>query len=120
MAGVRAGDLTQISNPAVDPLTVWVRPAPWWLRVVWREPFVGLAVPWGIYLRAGPETFEPSALRGILAHELVHIAQWRELGARRFLQSYLGDYFAGRFAGLGHLAAYRKIKLERDPRIDDR
>lgn len=117
MARVRAGDLTEFTNPAVDPHTVWVRPASRWLRLVWRQPFIGLAVPWGIYLRGDFSEYEPSALKSILAHELVHIAQWRELGVRRFLQSYVGDYLAGRLAGRGHLAAYAAIKLERDPRI---
>lgn len=52
----------------------------------------------------------------LLAHELVHVRQWRELGAGRFLWRYLGAYFWGRRAGLGHAAAYRAIPLEVEAR----
>lgn len=52
----------------------------------------------------------------LLAHELVHVRQWRELGAPRFLWRYLGAYLAGRAAGLGHDAAYRAIPLEVEAR----
>lgn len=48
----------------------------------------------------------------LLRHELVHVRQWRELGARRFLTRYLGAYAAGRRRGLGHDAAYRAIPFE--------
>lgn len=52
----------------------------------------------------------------LLAHELVHVRQWRELGAVRFLWRYLGAYVRGRAAGLGHAAAYREIPLEVEAR----
>jgi hypothetical protein len=52
----------------------------------------------------------------LLAHELVHVRQWRELGAARFLWCYLAAYAAGRRAGLGHAAAYRAIPLEAEAR----
>jgi len=53
---------------------------------------------------------------GLLAHELVHVQQWREMGALRFLGRYLGDYLRGRLRGLGHWDAYRAISLEADAR----
>ena len=53
---------------------------------------------------------------GLLAHELVHVGQWRELGTARFLHHYLADYLRGRRAGLSHWAAYRAIALEVDAR----
>jgi hypothetical protein len=52
----------------------------------------------------------------LLAHELVHVEQWRELGAARFLVRYLGDYARHRAAGLGHRPAYAAIGLEVDAR----
>ena len=52
----------------------------------------------------------------LLAHELVHVRQWRELGALRFLWRYLGAYFRGRAAGLGHQRAYEAISLEVEAR----
>ena len=53
---------------------------------------------------------------GLLAHELVHVRQWRELGPIRFLWRYLGAYFRGRASGLDHAAAYRAIPLEVEAR----
>jgi hypothetical protein len=52
----------------------------------------------------------------LLAHELVHVRQWRELGAARFLWRYLGAYLAGRMAGLNHRRAYEAIPLEVEAR----
>jgi hypothetical protein len=51
-----------------------------------------------------------------LGHELVHVRQWRELGAARFLWRYLGAYFQGRVAGLNHQRAYEAIPLEEEAR----
>jgi hypothetical protein len=52
----------------------------------------------------------------LLAHELVHVRQWRELGPGRFLWRYLGAYARGRAAGLGHQRAYEAIPLEVEAR----
>lgn len=52
----------------------------------------------------------------LLAHELVHVRQWRELGPGRFLWRYLGAYVRGRMAGLGHRRAYEAIPLEVEAR----
>ena len=57
-----------------------------------------------------------AADRALLGHELVHVRQWRELGAPRFLSRYLTAYARGRFAGLGHDRAYRAIPLEGEAR----
>jgi uncharacterized protein DUF4157 len=56
--------------------------------------------------------------RGLIAHELVHVRQWRELGATRFLVRYLGAYSRGRWRRLGHRAAYEAIPLEVEARAD--
>ncbi len=52
----------------------------------------------------------------LLAHELVHVRQWRELGAPRFLWRYLGSYTRGRASGLSHQQAYEAIPLEVEAR----
>jgi Domain of unknown function (DUF4157) len=54
--------------------------------------------------------------RGLIAHELVHVRQWRELGAAHFVVRYLGAYARGRWRGLGHQAAYEAIPLEAEAR----
>src|SRR4051794_15701552 len=60
-----------------------------------------------ILVRRGHETGA-----GLLAHELVHVEQWRKLGVVRFLRGYLGAYLRGRRGGLGHWDAYRAIPFE--------
>ena len=52
----------------------------------------------------------------LLAHELVHVRQWRELGVARFLWCYLSAYLRGRAGGLRHNEAYRAIPLEVEAR----
>ncbi len=52
----------------------------------------------------------------LIAHELVHVEQWRRQGAIGFLWAYLGDYVRGRRSGLGHWDAYRAIRAEADAR----
>ena len=53
----------------------------------------------------------------LIAHELVHVRQWSDLGAVRFLVRYLGTYARGRWRGLGHTAAYEAIPLEAEARL---
>ena len=53
----------------------------------------------------------------LIAHELVHVRQWSDLGAVRFLVRYLGAYARGRWRGLGHTAAYEAIPLEAEARL---
>jgi len=53
---------------------------------------------------------------GLIAHELVHVRQWRELGTVRFLTRYLRAYARGRRRGLGHRDAYEAIPLEAEAR----
>jgi Domain of unknown function (DUF4157) len=80
--------------------------------VPWLTPGVG-AMTLGrvILVRRGQAGDE-----ALLAHELVHVRQWRELGAGRFLWRYLGAYARGRAAGLGHQRAYEAIPLEVEAR----
>ena len=53
----------------------------------------------------------------LIAHELVHVEQWRRLGVVRFLRGYLGAYVRGRRSGLGHWPAYRAIPFEAEARL---
>jgi hypothetical protein len=50
--------------------------------------------------------------RLLLAHELQHVEQWRELGVAEFLRRYLGAYAHWRLHGYPHRAAYRRIPAE--------
>jgi len=50
--------------------------------------------------------------KGLIAHELVHVRQFADLGPLRFLGKYVGSYMRFRLNGYGHMAAYRRIPLE--------
>jgi hypothetical protein len=80
--------------------------------VAWLAPgTTGMTIGRWVLLRRGHERD-----RDLLAHELVHVRQWREQGARRFLTSYVGDYLTARWRGAGHWDAYRSIPLEAEAR----
>jgi hypothetical protein len=64
-----------------------------------------------ILVRAGNE-----ADAGLLAHELVHVEQWREQGAVAFLAGYLSEYVRNRLRGMRHWPAYEAISFEADAR----
>jgi hypothetical protein len=48
----------------------------------------------------------------LLAHELEHVKQYRDVGVAAFLARYLADYLALRARGWDHKAAYRRIPAE--------
>jgi Domain of unknown function (DUF4157) len=48
----------------------------------------------------------------LLAHELIHVAQWRRDGVVAFLSTYIRDYVRLRILGLSHAEAYRRIGYE--------
>jgi len=57
---------------------------------------------------------EGPAAAELLAHELVHVGQYRRLGAAAFLGHYVGEYLRGRLAGASHTDAYRAISFEQE------
>lgn len=69
-----------------------------------------------VYLAAGWQDDADAELLALLAHELVHVRQYRDLGAWRFRWAYLREYLGGRLRRLGHDAAYRNISFERAAR----
>jgi len=71
----------------------------------------GMTVGRFVLIRRGREGDER-----LLAHELVHVRQWREQGWLRFLWRYFTDYFKGRRRGLGHRGAYLAIPFEAEAR----
>ena len=52
----------------------------------------------------------------LLAHELVHVRQFSELGARRFVTRYVGEYGRNLWKMRNHRAAYLAISLEEEAR----
>jgi hypothetical protein len=62
-----------------------------------------------------PEVFE-RVIEGsepeLLAHELIHVAQWEDHGMAGFAWAYARDYMRLRMLGATHDAAYRSIGFE--------
>jgi hypothetical protein len=48
----------------------------------------------------------------LIAHERVHVEQWRNYGAVGFVARYGGAYLRWRLRGYTHKAAYRRIPFE--------
>ncbi len=48
----------------------------------------------------------------LLRHELIHVRQFSENGAPRFLVTYVGHYLRWRARGYPHSGAYRRIPQE--------
>jgi Domain of unknown function (DUF4157) len=69
-----------------------------------------------VYLATGWQDDTDAELLALLAHELVHVRQYRDLGTWGFRWAYLREYLAGRLRRLGHDAAYRNISFERAAR----
>lgn len=100
----------------VAPEAVAVRPVPRLLMRLWPGWVSAMALPWGIYVRPDMLTEDPDALARLIAHELVHMRQWKTLGPVGFPRRYLTDYLRGRFNGLDHRSAYAAIPLEEEAR----
>lgn len=82
------------------------------VRVPWLAPGTSaMTLGRWILVRRGREQDE-----ALLAHELVHLRQWRELGGFAFLREYLGAYWRGRRRGLRHRDAYLAIPFEAEAR----
>jgi hypothetical protein len=119
-SGIDPASLVELM-PRVDPATVRVRVASGWFRRVWGKRIAAVALPNGVFVRpAVMERFrtgaEPERSGRLIVHELMHIEQWRRLGAFRHVTQYLGDYLRHRFQGLGHWESYRGIRLEQEAR----
>lgn len=73
------------------------------------------AITLGATIFVGPDRFD-RVVDGddaeLLAHELIHVAQWQRDGVVRFVARYLTEYLRLRGWGLGHDAAYRHIGYE--------
>jgi hypothetical protein len=75
--------------------------------------FVGITIGNRIMLRKGHEQKEQ-----LLAHELVHVRQFHQLGTVRFFVRYLTEYAKGIVKLRNTHEAYRAISLEVEARQD--
>ena len=119
-AGIAPDSLATLM-PRVDPATVKVRVAAPWFRRLWAKGIVAVALPTGVFVQpivmerfrtgAEPERWGP-----LIVHELMHIEQWRRLGAVRHVAQYVSDYMRSRLQGHGHWESYKAIRLEVEAR----
>ncbi len=93
-----------------------VKPAPRWMRRLWRNGITAMTLPGAIYVSPVALTADRERLADLISHELVHVRQWRELGTVGFIRRYLVEYVRGRRRGLSHGEAYLAISLEREAR----
>ncbi len=100
--GVSAEEAGAVTGVA-DVNSVPVRPAPAWMRLLWRRGTAALTLPWGIFV--DPARLGDRELSLLILHELVHVRQWQRFGTWRFLRTYLVDYLSGRRRGFDHAAA---------------
>ncbi|KAA3635334.1 MAG: DUF4157 domain-containing protein [Armatimonadetes bacterium] len=85
---------------------------PRWMRATVGSRIEGMTLGARIFL--AEDVFEAVVIGerpDLVAHELVHVAQWRE-GAVTFVLRYLSDYLQLRILGLPHHAAYLGISYE--------
>ena len=76
-------------------------------------PYVGMALGRTLVMR---DPIPPTGTSVLLAHELVHVRQWRELGAIGFLFRYLRDFLRAMKADRNWNRAYRRIGAEEEAR----
>jgi len=87
---------------------------PWWLRPLLKKDVIAITLGRCVYLS---EKLAGSEREGILAHELVHVAQIERVGLLRFYGRYLTEYIANRRKGMPPAEAYRRISFEEEALI---
>jgi len=83
-----------------------------WARVLVPPGSAAWTLGRTVLVRADRWTDGDAETARLVAHELVHVAQWGDRGVVGFLRRYLADYAKGRLQGSGHWDAYRAIPDE--------
>ncbi len=114
-SGLEISELLVAISP-VRPESVSVKTAPAVMRRLWGQGIQAMTLGYNVYV--DPRVIVGPARRfGLLmAHELVHVRQWREQGVFGFGRRYLTGYLHGRQKRLGHRGAYLQIDQELEAR----
>ncbi len=114
-SGLQVAELLEAIRP-VRPESVTVKTAPAAMRRVWGKGIQAMTLGYNVFV-------DPRVIAGparkfglLMAHELVHVRQWREQGLFGFAGKYLGGYLHGRRKRLGHRGAYLQIEQELEAR----
>jgi hypothetical protein len=113
LAAARTANGLDADDPAYERVQIAVAPA--WLRSIWVGPVDAMALPRTVYVTQ--EWFDriiAGRARQLLAHESVHVEQWKKYGRVGFLRRYVTDYVSNRIHGLPHTEAYRAIGFEKE------
>lgn len=107
--------------PRVRPDSVKIRVGPPWFRLFWGRRIAAIALPWGIYVRPAvmrrlQAGSEPVRNVRLIAHELMHVEQWRRLGGAGLIARYGADYIRGLLRTGSHWEAYRAVGTEVEAR----
>lgn len=86
-----------------------------WLIRIWSlpGPYVGMSLGRFVLLT---RSVPPDGTSHLLAHELVHVRQWAELGVAGFAYRYLGEFVRGLRSHRRWQPAYREIGAEVEAR----
>lgn len=114
-SGISPGEVAAALG-GLDLDQVDIRPAPVWLTRLWGKTISAMTLGTRVYVKSASLDRDPSDLGVLIVHELVHVHQWAQLGAIRFLWRYVIGYLRGRFSGLSHQEAYRTIPIEVEAR----
>ncbi len=97
----------------LDLSKVSVRMMSQWMSRILGPDVAAVTLGDSIFVTSGKYQSVVAGNEGLLlAHELVHVDQWRREGTARFLSRYLFDYVRNRMIGLDHKVAYRAIGFE--------
>lgn len=83
---------------------------------MWRHGIRGVTSGSLVFVDIDTIRGDPDQLARLVIHELVHVRQCRAAGFRRFVYTYLKDYWIGRLGGKSPRQAYRDISHEREAR----
>lgn len=105
---------TRIAPVDPDRINIW--PASRVFRRMWRHGVRGVTSGSFVFVDVEMIRGDPDQLARLVIHELVHVRQFRAAGFRRFVYTYLKEYWTGRLAGKSPHQAYRDIPHEREAR----
>ena len=100
-------------DEAFPGLRATIEPMPGWMRRILHPRVEAITLGSRVFVR--PDRLDALAAGAdprLLAHELIHVEQWRQHGVVAFLVRYLTDYVRLRSVGCDHDTAYRHIGYE--------
>lgn len=102
----------------VPPVTRGIRPLIAFFAL--RRRASGITLGTRVYIRRNLFGRNGNLPMVLVTHEVAHVVQYLRDGTVPYLTRYLGEYFAGRLAGMSDREAYLRISYEREARQVER